>query len=164
MDEYLRNLLYKYKSKGLLIDTNLLLVYFVGKYDVMLLGKFKRTIAFTIDDFKKLERLFLFFDKIVTTPNVLTEVNSLSNQLPESVKINYYEKITQHIVKLDENYIESKKICELTHFPKFGLTDTGIIELVKGKYLVLTDDFRLANYLDKMMIDVINFNHLRSGF
>ena len=164
MDDYLRKLLNKYKNKGLLIDTNLLLVYFVGKYDVNLISKFKRTLTFTIDDFNKLQRIFIFFSKIVSTPNILTEVNSLSNQLPENVKLNYYLKMKEQIVKLDERFTESKRICELTHFPKFGLTDTGIIELVKDEYLVLTDDFRLANYLEKMKMDVINFNHLRSGF
>ena len=37
----------------------------------------------------------------------------------------------------------------------------AIIDLVKGQYLVLTDDFRLSNYLGKQGIDVLNFNHLR---
>ena len=61
MNEYLLNILYKYKSNGLLIDTNLLLVYFIGSYDVKLLSSFKRTIAFTAEDFKKLQRLFILF-------------------------------------------------------------------------------------------------------
>lgn len=164
MNEYLRNLFSKYKNKGLLIDTNLLLVYFVGSYDTTLLAKFKRTLAFTEEDFQKLQRLFILFSKVVTTPNVLTEVNSLSNQLPEDIKLKYYLKMREQIVKLNEHFMESQKICELDYFIKFGLTDSGIIELVKDKYLVLTDDFRLANYLEKVKIDVINFNHLRDGF
>lgn len=161
MNEYLRKLFYKYKNKGLLIDTNLLLVYFVGSYDRNLIGNFKRTITFTIEDFEKLQRAFIFFEKIVTTPNILTEVNSLSNQLSENIKLQYFDKIKDQISMLEENYLESKVICELTHFSKFGLTDTGIINLVKDNYLVLTDDFRLANYLEKIEVDVINFNHLR---
>ena len=39
--------------------------------------------------------------------------------------------------------------------------DTGILRLARGKYLVLTDDFRLSQYLQKMEIDVLNFNHIR---
>lgn len=30
-----------------------------------------------------------------------------------------------------------------------------------GKYLVLTDDLKLANYLQSVEIDVINFNNIR---
>ena len=94
----------------------------------------------------------------------MTEVNSFSNQLPERLKQSYYVKMKEQVVKFEEYYTKSAKICELDYFPKFGLTDSGIIELVKNKYLVLTDDFRLANYLEKVKIDVINFNHLRDGF
>ena len=46
-------------------------------------------------------------------------------------------------------------------FPRFGLTDTAILLAAKGKYLVLTDDFPLAQYLQTEAIDVINFNHVR---
>jgi hypothetical protein len=34
--------------------------------------------------------------------------------------------------------------------------------LAKGNYLVMTDDFRLAGYLQKEAVDVINFNHIRT--
>jgi rRNA-processing protein FCF1 len=160
MDYYLE-LVYRYQSRGLLIDTNLLLVYFVGCYDPSYIQRFKRTWTFTVEDFEALRRVFLFFKRVITTPNILTEVNSLSNQLPEAVKINYYAKATEQIIEIEEHYKESSKVCSLEHFGKFGLTDSGIIDLVKNKYLVLTDDFRLANYLQTVGIDVINFNNVR---
>lgn len=161
MDYYVE-LLERYRSKGLLIDTNLLLVYFVGCYNPSYIPKFKRTITFTIEDFDILERAFVFFSKIVTTPNILTEVNSFSNQLPEAIKTDYYAKAIEQIVSIEEHYKESSKVCALEHFKKFGLTDSGIIDLVRDKYLVLTDDFRLSNYLQAVNIDVINFNHIRT--
>ena len=34
-------------------------------------------------------------------------------------------------------------------------------QLVQGQYLVLTDDFRLSQYLPKIQVDAINFNHIR---
>jgi hypothetical protein len=42
------------------------------------------------------------------------------------------------------------------------ITDCGIATLAKNKYLVLTDDFKLANYLQKIEIDTINFNNIRA--
>ncbi|HEV7375808.1 MAG TPA: hypothetical protein VGN95_13895 [Pyrinomonadaceae bacterium] len=110
-----------------------------------------------------MERAFKFFSKVVTTPNILTEVNSLSNQLPEEIKPDYYAKIATQITDLEEHYLVSSKICALEHFKKFGLTDSGVIDLVKGKYLVLTDDFKLASYLQNVGIDAINFNHIRTS-
>ncbi len=34
--------------------------------------------------------------------------------------------------------------------------------LAKNKYLVLTDDLKLGNYLQKVGIDTINFNNIRT--
>lgn len=46
-------------------------------------------------------------------------------------------------------------------FVKFELTDSGVLILSKGNYLVLTDDLKLANYLQSVEIDMINFNNIR---
>ena len=159
--DYFTELLFRYKNKGILIDTNLLLVYFVGSYDPTRIQKFKRTQAFTVEDFYTLSAVVAFFDKVVTTPNILTEVNSLSNQLPEDIRSLYYSEIFRHIADLEEQYITSIRISSLEHFKKFGLTDSGIIDLVRDKYLVLTDDLKLASYLQNVGIDAINFNNIR---
>lgn len=155
-------LLARYKSKGVLIDTNLLLLYFIGMYDPRYVPKFKRTRTFAVEDFFTLLRFFEYFSKVVTTPNILTEVNSLANQLPSDVKLAFYPIFATQIAALDEQYIESSKISSTTHFLKLGLTDTGILNLPKDQHLVLTDDFPLAGHLDKQGIDVINFNHVRT--
>jgi rRNA-processing protein FCF1 len=65
------------------------------------------------------------------------------------------------VATLDESYLESRDVVRTDSFTKFGLTDCGIPTLAKNKYLVLTDDFKLANYLQKIEIDTINFNHIR---
>lgn len=59
-------------------------------------------------------------------------------------------------------YMESKTIATSEKFVKFGLTDYGILNLARDKYLVLTDDFKLANYLQSVGIDTINFNNIRT--
>ena len=125
-------LLAKYKSKGVLIDTNLLLLYFVGLYDPQFVPKFKRTMTFAVDDFFTLLRFFEYFSKVVTTPNILTEVNSLANQLPINIKLAFYPIFAAQIATLDEQYIESFKISSTTHFLKLGLTDAGILNLPRG--------------------------------
>ncbi len=53
-------------------------------------------------------------------------------------------------------------MCQSDRFPKLGLTDSAILHLAKDKYLVLTDDFTLCQFLQKAGIDVLNFNHIRS--
>jgi hypothetical protein len=160
--QHLDPLLTRYKSKGVLIDTNLLLLYFVGVYDPRRISKFKRTMTFTVEDFYLLVGFFNYFSKVVTTPNILTEVNSLANQLPDNLKSTFYPNFASQLVALEEHYIESAKLSNTVQFPKIGLTDSGIMDLALGQFLVLTDDFRLFGYLEKQGIDVINFNHIRT--
>lgn len=161
--EYVNELVARYQHRGLLIDTNLLLLYFIGTHDPDRIPKFKRTMTFTVDEFWLLFGLLGIFDKLVTTPNVLTEVSNLSGQLAEDLRAPFYNDFASRIALLEEHYVPSVGASSLTHFNKFGLTDSGIVQLVKDNYLVLTDDLKLVGYLQNQGIDVINFNHIR-GF
>ena len=72
------------------------------------------------------------------------------------------DDFAKRIPDFEEHYTPSARVSSATHFNRLGLTDSGIADLVKGNYLVLTDDFPLAGYLENRQIDVINFNNLRS--
>ncbi len=162
-DGYFTDQLVRYKSKGALIDSNLLLLYVVGKYSPEKIAKFKRTSVYTVDDYLFLEKVVRFFKMVVTTPNILTEVSNLAGQLPERIKKEYFDEFRKEIVVLNEEYIESRVVCNIEQFPKLGLTDVGIIETARGNYLVLTDDFPLYNTLLNLDIDAVNINHIRAA-
>ncbi len=161
MIDYIRGLLNKYKQKGILVDTNILLLLFVGRVNPDRLQKFNRTEQFTPEDYQLLSALLKYFSKIVVTPNILTEVNSLINQLSGSERSQCLNALSQAVNQLDEFYIESKVATQVEKFAKFGLTDCGIITVARNSYLVLTDDFQLAGSLQKIGIDAINFNNIR---
>ena len=158
---YINELVSRYRGKGLLIDTNLLLLYFVGMYDQDRITKFKRTRSFSTEDFQLLAGFIGNFKRLITTPNILTEVSNLSGQLSEVLRSGFYKDFATRIGSFDEDYLTSVGIASFAHFDKFGLTDSGIVELVKNKYLVLTDDLTLFAYLQNQPIDAINFNHIR---
>jgi len=80
MKEHIRSLFAKYKQRGILIDTNILLLWFVGNVNPGRISQFNRTEKFLTQDYEFLINILTYFSKIVTTPNVLTEVNSLINQ------------------------------------------------------------------------------------
>ena len=153
------SLLRKYFQKGILVDTNILLLLFVGELGRERIASFRRTEQFSPRDYDLLVDLLKRFKVIATTPNVLTEVNSLLNKLGEPARA-VFSKV---LVLLEESYMPSKDIASLEWpFLKYGLTDCGIAELAQSKYLVLTDDLKLAFYLNQKGIDTINFNNLRS--
>jgi hypothetical protein len=151
-----------YRRKGLLVDTSLLLLFVVGLSGRMHIPTFKRTKKFTEQDFDVLAYLFGLFSRIVTTPNIMTEVSNLLGQAADRVRAGFLTYFAEAVSKLGEEYTPSSHLTKYAHFSKFGLTDSATIEAAKGKYLVLTDDFPLVGYLQSAGIDVINFNHLRS--
>ena len=161
MKDFVRSLFQKYKQKGILIDKNILLLWFVGTVNRERISKFNRTERFVPEDYDTLLQILSDFNKIVTTPNILTEVNSLANQLAEPERSKCLSVFAEGVAKLNEFYLESKEVARTDSFTKFGLTDCGIATLAKNKYLVLTDDFKLTNYLENIGIDTINFNHIR---
>jgi|SRR5882762_1988879 len=161
MIEVVRKLLVRHGRAGLLIDTNLLLLYFIGRFAPDLITRFKRTDVFVPDDFKLLQLIVKKFPKLWTTPAILAEVNSFSRQLGEPLRTEYFKKFRTEISLLDEKYVPSVNAAGEKTFEKFGLTDAGIMMLARTPYLVLTGDFPLYRYLDSHGIDVINFNQLR---
>ncbi len=159
--DYYADLLNAYRRKGLLIDSNLLLLLFVGACDRTRINKWKRTKMFTPEDFDLLRGILDRFETFVTTPNILTEVSNLLGQLPGDAR-NFYSQFSAAIEALEEHFISSRSLTSHGFFPKFGLTDTGIIEETRGKYLVLTVDLPLYAYLKNTGADAINFNDLRT--
>ncbi|HSN88330.1 MAG TPA: PIN domain-containing protein [Thermoanaerobaculia bacterium] len=151
----------RYGRKGIILDTNILLLHLVGRFDPSLISRFKRTAQFGKDDYLLLDRLLDRFETIVTTPGILAEVNSLSGQLPEPVRSQYFLLFSREIAAFQEDFVESRQLAALAEFVKFGLTDAGIGRVARERYLILTDDFRLSQYLGKLGHDVVNFNHIR---
>ncbi|MDJ0554938.1 MAG: PIN domain-containing protein [Microcoleaceae cyanobacterium MO_207.B10] len=161
MIDYIRKLFGKYKRKGVIVDTNILLLLFVGSVNKKRISKFNRTEQFSPKDYDFLVEIISYFSKIVVTPNILTEVSNFINQLTEPERSQCLEFLAKALTQWDEFYVESSTATQVEKFTKYGLTDSGIISLAKEKYLVLTDDFKLANYLEKIEIDTVNFNHIR---
>ena len=163
---YLEKVVSEYKTKGIIIDTSLALLYFIGNYDKDLITKFKRTNEYySIEDYDLIEKIIDFFypSPIITTPNILTEVYNFSNQLQDKIKIEYFENFREKIIILSEKYYQSLSIVKNEYFTRFGLTDISIVLAAYGKkYLVFTDDFPLKNLLDYLEIDSININNIRT--
>lgn len=150
-----------YRNRGILIDTNILLLLFVGIVNRDRISQFNRTQNFIPEDFDLLVSIIDYFQKVITTPNVLTELSSLINQLREPERSQCYTVLAQQMNRLDEFYLESQRVAQLEKFSTFGLTDLGIMQTAKGNYLVLTDDLRFTSYLQAMKVDVVNFNNIR---
>ena len=161
-DTYIEHLLKEYKNKGVIIDSGLLLLYFIGKYDVGRIKTFKRTEKYSEEEFLIISNLILgHFSKILTTPNILTEISNLSGQLSKEIKLKFYETFKKEITILHEKFLKSKTLCKNKNISTFGLTDISIKILANKKYLIITDDLPFVNFLQNERIPVINWNHIK---
>ena len=160
LDHYLQQLLIRHAANGLLIDTNLLLMLVVGRYDRRRIETFKRTSTYTLHDFQRLGWLVAKFKKLWTTPNILTEVDNLGRQLPAREWKGFAETLAKLTFELTEEMVPSSKAMTHPNFMRLGLSDTVTISTTQ-EFLLLSDDLPLCLAAPKAGIDAINFNHLR---
>jgi hypothetical protein len=153
----------RYRPKGLLLDTNLLVLLFVGLYRRDRIVTFKRTQRYTVEDFDLLHSLASLFTRRLTTPSILTETDNLARQLANSEHRALAAVVEPIIAKLFEVYIPSVETVRHRAYAHLGLTDTGIFAAAQAEdVLVVTDDLRLSATLSRLGRDVLNFNHIRS--
>jgi hypothetical protein len=149
----------QYRGKRVLVDTNLLLLYLIGSFERKRIARFKRTADFSESDFDKLASFLAAFRTIVTTPHLLTEVNSLANALPEDVKPFWADHFAFLATTFLEIYEPASDLVKQSAFARFGLADAAIQNASRDT-LVLTEDFRLSGFLHSQGVAVLNFRDL----
>ncbi len=163
MHDYHRTLVDRYCHKGLIIDTNLLILLLVGSCDPRLVTTFKRTNKYVEDDFRLMSRFVACFRDIVTTPNIITEVCNLCLGLNRRTDNKLYRAFGELIERVRENHIPAVRLKHCGAFFRFGISDTAIVELCGQGRLLLTDDLPLYAYVKKQEFDAVNFNHIRTA-
>lgn len=103
----------------------------------------------------------MFINKVVITPQILAEINSLSRtRLFKGQKLDeYFVKVIKELDKFEESYVHLKELLsEEGQIIRFGFTDVSIITTAKKMgYAVLTDERDLyETFYDQTA--VINFS------
>lgn len=159
----------RYRSSGVLVDANLLLVYFVGLYDTatgyQLVNSFKYTKNdYEAGDFDVLLAFLEQFDVRITTPHILTEVsNSIESELNYAAR-DYCLGLMQDEIpaSFQEHHAPADELLAEDLFRTYGVADMGILRsAVAGPYLVLTDDNRLSPYLNQVGVETISLPEIK---
>jgi len=150
-------------KKGIIVDSNIMLLFLVGCYDVDFINMFKRTIKYTAEEYYFIRDLLTthyYKDKVYTSPHILTELSNLST-IDGNRRNKYFNIFIKILNNTCEIYIEKNKILEFDELSTFGITDIGIYKIAKKyNFLVLTDDYRLSSYLSDNCIDTINLRNI----
>lgn len=163
MERYAEGLLNTYRSAGVLIDTNLLLLYFVGEYEQALIQRWSRTAdMFVSEDFETLLLLLEGVETVIVTPHILTEVSNMLDKLGEPARSECLKLLSITVQeKLTEKQQHGSILSQDAQFHIYGIADISILDAATGSHLVLTEDLPLSDYLGRRGVDVLNFNQIR---
>jgi hypothetical protein len=159
----------KYGRSGVLVDTNLLLVYFVGLYDSVTGYELINTFKYTKGDYESgdFDILLAFlgeFEVLVTTPHILAEVsNSITGGLTDPARDLCLGLMQQTIPSFQEHHVPAKDLIGEDLFRTYGVADMGILRTAAERHLVLTDDYRLSGYLNQIGIDTLSLPEIKYG-
>jgi hypothetical protein len=166
-EQWLLALASKYCDKGILIDTNVLLLYLFGKFQPGLVGK-DRLAIYQREDAELIVQFLARFKHIQTTQHVLAETSNLMRQMVRGEMRRRLSMQFHPLFCLDKpesfqaRQIDGTKI-DLDVFARLGLTDAGLTSLVRADALLLTDDLDLYVAAVTTGGDAINFTHMREA-
>ena len=167
LEQQLLKLVSKHSARGILVDTNVLLLYLFGKLLPSAIGQ-KRLSKYGIDDADLVSQFVGRFGQILTTQHVLTETSNLARQivgggLRQELSLRLYPLFCLESPGLLNSCHVDGPAIDANLFARLGLTDAGLTSLVQKNTLLLTDD--LVLYISAVSTggDAINFTHMREA-
>jgi len=165
MDSYLEQCIRACRRQGVVLDTNVFILFLVGCWNPHLVGSgdIKRLNSYSIDDFKLLLALLVPFSKRVVTPGIITETCNLLDTDNRKYNGAVFYALSQLLDKISESQKPSKLLSIQPAFLQFGLADTSVADLADRGYLIITDDLKLQNFLETSGRFSLNFTQIRTA-
>lgn len=167
LEQHLLALVSKHAARGILVDTNVLLLHLFGQYLPSAVGQ-KRLEKYSADDASLIAQFLQRFDHILTTQHVLAETSNLARQIVSGEQQRVLSGRLYPLFCLDAP--ESLRPCNVIGtsidarvFAQLGLTDAGLTALVQADTLLLTDDLDLFVAAVSTGGDAVNFTHMREA-
>lgn len=159
---------------GWFIDANLLVLLIVGTTGRHLIAKHKRPRSFLESDYDRLiQRIARTVSPdaatepatvgaVRVTPNTLTEASNLLAQHQEPERSQFFETLRILIENSTEIVVASVEASRTSAFPRLGLTDAALLEVVSPETPLLTVDLDLYHAVAKRdHRAAVNFRHLQ---
>jgi predicted nucleic acid-binding protein len=153
----------KYSPRGILIDTNLLVVFLSVSFDPQCVGN-GRAQAYSKSDVELIVSVIERFGKMIVTPHVMAET---SNLLRKDFKGKKRDELMRHIYGIfciesdgfQEHAVDRKTIKPYV-FQRLGFTDSALA-VATGHFPIFTADLNLHIAVGSSGGDSINFWHLK---
>lgn len=167
-EQMLLALVGKHRPRGILVDTNVLLLYLFGRYQPDAVGRRKRLDHYTPEDADLVMQFLARFERILTTQHVLAETSNLARQIAGGAQQLELSLKLHPLFCLDTpDSFESCQVdgaaIDVSVFARLGLTDASLASLVAADMLLFTDDLGLYVAAVSTGGDAINFTHMREA-
>lgn len=156
-------------KKKLILDTNLLLLLFVGTCDINFLPICNSTSKYTKNHYEILLKIFRFFDaEIVVTPHIIAELSNIAIRDIKEPKIHYFLRlVVDKLRNYKEEHVALGQLLgiKINLLARYGFPDLSIIETAKKiDAIILTDDISLALYSDSFNVRSIKFGAVTADY
>lgn len=130
----------------IIVDTNALTLLVLGAVNPNNIGRHSKLSIYTQEDFETINNLITKENRLISTPNVWTEVDNLCNRVTGEDR-NRYDSVMKKLVKdSHEKFIETGFALNDVYFAILGITDSILLNLAKRCDMLITGDSKLFDY------------------
>ena len=149
------------RSKGVLVDANLLVLLIVGAVNRDRIPFFKRTSNYTSADWDLLTGILEQVSRRYAVPHVLSEVSALTDM--KGNELDMARNILHRLIAvMQELPVSSLDACASPYYRQLGLTDAALGLAAKRQGCsVMTNDARLHSTLLAEGTSAVRFDDLR---
>ena len=148
--------------RGIVIDTNVLLLLLVGSYDPRCIEGHRRlSTRYSVSDFDKLTSFLANYDRLVVVPSSLSEISNLISYSDDPVSTGIKLSFCAFVREALEVYSPSAKIIETNEFRWLGLSDAAQIQAAeRDDHVLLTVDGPLYAAALQRGVQALHFSAL----
>ncbi|GHU87425.1 hypothetical protein AGMMS49944_30390 [Spirochaetia bacterium] len=143
--------------RDVIIDTNIFILFLVGQINENKIKNYTRNSLYTKEDYYFLLNILSNYDRIITSPNILTEVDNILNRITGEDKYKYLVLVRTIYKQTIEKYIKTDIVSQNWFFDSLGITDSAILMMAKESELLISGDSSLCDYAKSLNIKTFDF-------
>jgi predicted nucleic acid-binding protein len=143
--------------RDVIIDTNIFILFLAGQINENRIKNYTRNSLYTKEDYYLLLNILSNYDRIITSPNILTEVDNILNRITGEDKYKYLILIKTIYKQTIEKYIKTEVVIQNWFFNTLGITDSAILMMAKESELLISGDSSLCDYAKSLNIKTFDF-------
>jgi predicted nucleic acid-binding protein len=143
--------------RDVIIDTNIFILFLAGQINENKIEKYTRNSLYKKEDYYFLLNILAGYDRIITSPNIFTEVDNILNRITGEDKYRYLILIKKIYKQTIEKYIKTETVAQNWFFDVLGVTDSSVLMMAKECELLISGDSVLCDYAKSLNINTFDF-------